>query len=224
VIPLSDLPLVQQIAVWALPVIFAITLHEVAHGWIASKLGDQTAKMLGRLTLNPIKHIDPIGTIVVPIALLVMGGFIFGWAKAVPVTPRNFKNPARDMAWVAIAGPASNLLMAIFWAMILKLGIVLQASSMMMSQGSTDFLIYSGLAGISINLILLVLNLIPIPPLDGSRVLSAFLPSKLAWQYNRLSPYGFFILIGLMLMGLLSPLMSGPYNAFRSAILGLVGL
>lgn len=217
---LTELTLMQKIAVWAMPVIFAITLHEVAHGWMASKFGDQTARMLGRLTLNPLKHIDPIGTVVVPIALLVMGGFVFGWAKAVPVDTRNFKHPSRDMAWVAIAGPIANLFMAIGWAVITKIGLILQAGTPEVGL----FLIYTGLAGISINLILLVLNLIPIPPLDGSRVLSAFLPKKIAWQYNQIAPYGFFILVGLMLLGLLSPLMVGPYNLLKNAIFSLAGL
>jgi len=217
---MNELNIMQQIAIWAIPVIFAITLHEVAHGWAASKLGDQTALMLGRLSLNPIKHIDPIGTVVVPIALLVMGGFVFGWAKAVPVDTRNFKNPAADMAKVAVAGPAANLLMAIFWAIIAKTGTILQTS--MPDVGT--YLIYTGFAGISINLILLVLNLIPIPPLDGSRVLSALLPKKLAWQYNQIAPYGFFILIGMMLLGVLSPILMGPYIAIRDVIINLIGL
>ncbi len=210
----------QQIAVWAIPVIFAITLHEVAHGWAASRLGDKTALMLGRLTLNPIKHIDPIGTIVVPVALLVMGGFVFGWAKAVPVDMRNFKNPALDMAKVAVAGPLANLLMAVFWAIVAKTGTVLQTSI----PDIGTYLIYTGFAGVSINLILLVLNLLPIPPLDGSRVLSAFLPKKLAWQYNQIAPYGFFILIGLMVLGMLSPLLIGPYTLFRDLIFSIIGL
>ena len=217
---MNELNIIQQIAVWAIPVIFAITLHEVAHGWAASKLGDQTALMLGRLTLNPIKHIDPIGTIVVPIALLVLGGFVFGWAKAVPVDTRNFKNPAIDMAKVAIAGPLANLIMAIFWAIIAKTGTVLQTSNPDIAM----YLIYTGFAGVSINLILLVLNLLPIPPLDGSRVLSAFLPKKLAWQFNQIAPYGFFILIGLMVFGILGPLLMGPYTVFRNFIFSFIGL
>lgn len=217
---MNELTIMQKIAVWTLPVIFAITLHEVAHGWAASKLGDQTAKMLGRLTLNPLKHIDPIGTIIVPLALLFFGGFVFGWAKAVPVDTRNFKNPGRDMAWVAVAGPAANLVMAFLWALIAKLGMMLQVSSPEVGM----FLIYSGLAGVSINLILLVLNLIPIPPLDGSRVLSAFLPKKLAWQYNQISPYGFFIILGLMFLGILMPLLMGPYAVFKQFIFSIIGL
>ena len=217
---MTELTLVQKIAVWAMPVLFAITLHEVAHGWMASKLGDQTARMLGRLTLNPFKHIDPIGTVIVPLALLLLSGFVFGWAKAVPVDSRNFRNPRKDMAWVAIAGPAANLIMAFFWALVAKLGVYLEASS----PGVGEFFIYSGIAGVSINLILLILNLIPIPPLDGSRVLSAFLPKQLAWQYNRLEPYGFFIILGLMFMGILEIILIGPFELSRQIIFQIIGL
>lgn len=217
---LSELTLIQKVAIWALPVIFAITLHEVAHGWAASKFGDQTAKMLGRLSLNPIKHIDPLGTVVVPVLLLMMGGFVFGWAKAVPVDTRNFKNPARDMAWVAVAGPGANLVMAVFWAIVAKIGMLLEMNAPEIGL----FLIYSGMAGVTINLVLLVLNLIPIPPLDGSRVVSAFLPKKLAWQYNLIAPYGFFIILGLLFLGLLTPIMMGPYAAIKDTIYALVGI
>ncbi|PLA74177.1 site-2 protease family protein [Hydrogenovibrio sp. SC-1] len=218
-----ELTLMQKIAIWTLPVLMAITLHEAAHGWVASKLGDKTALMLGRVTLNPIKHIDPIGTILVPIVLLVLGGFVFGWAKAVPITPRNFKNPARDMAWVAIAGPLSNLLMAIGWALLAKLGYLMSVDGHD-AMGIGQFLIYSGLAGIAINLVLMVLNLIPIPPLDGSRVLSALLPNTLAYRFNQLEPYGFFILLGLLILGVLGPIISGPYQAIQGALLKMVGL
>lgn len=217
---MNELTLIQKIAVWALPVIFAITVHEVAHGWAASKFGDQTARMLGRLTLNPLKHIDPLGTLVVPAVLLMLGGFVFGWAKAVPVTPRNFKHPRRDMAWVAMAGPASNLMMALLWAMVAKIGMILQTTQPDIGL----FLIYSGVAGISINLILLVLNLLPIPPLDGSHVVSALLPPALAWQYNRIAPFGFFIILGLLLLGLLGPLLAGPYGFFQQFIYDVIGL
>ncbi|MEA3404774.1 MAG: site-2 protease family protein [Pseudomonadota bacterium] len=217
---MEELTLIQKVAVWTLPVLFAITVHEVAHGWAASKLGDQSAKMLGRLTLNPLKHIDPIGTVVVPIALLMLGGFIFGWAKAVPVNDRNFKHPARDMAWVAMAGPASNFIMAILWAIIGRIGIELQAGSPDIGQ----FLLYSGIAGVSINLILFVLNLLPIPPLDGSHVLSAFLPKRLAWQYNRIAPFGFFVLLALLVLGFLAPILMGPFTFFQHLIYDLVGI
>ena len=217
---LAELTLIQKIAVGALPVIFAITVHEFAHGWVASKFGDQSAKMLGRLTLNPIKHIDPIGTILVPIVLLIFTGFVFGWAKPVPVNANNFKSPRTDMAWVAIAGPISNFLMAIAWAVVLKIGLLLQTSTPDIGQ----FLIYSGVIGVSINLILAILNLLPIPPLDGSHIASAFLSKRLAWQFNRIAPYGFVILIGLMLLGLLTPLIMEPFNMVRGLLFTMVGI
>lgn len=217
---LAELTLIQKIAVGALPVIFAITVHEFAHGWVASKFGDQSAKMLGRLTLNPIKHIDPIGTILVPIVLLIFTGFVFGWAKPVPVNANNFKSPRTDMAWVAIAGPISNFLMAIAWAVVLKIGLLLQTSTPDIGL----FLIYSGVIGVSINLILALLNLLPIPPLDGSHIASAFLSKRLAWQFNRIAPYGFVILIGLMLLGLLTPLIMEPFNLIRGLLFTMVGI
>lgn len=219
-IPLAELTLLQKLSIWALPVIFAITLHEAAHGWMAEKLGDKTARMLGRVTLNPLKHIDPIGTILVPGLLLFFGGFLFGWAKAVPVTMQNLRNPRVDMAWVAIAGPTANLIMAFLWALVLKAGYMLLASAPEIGQ----FMIYSGIAGVSINIILLVLNLLPIPPLDGSRILSAFLPRKLAWQYNKLEPYGLFILLGLLFLGVLGPILMGPYAFLQQLLFNLVGV
>lgn len=217
---MMELDLMQKLAVWALPVIFAITLHEVAHGWMAEKLGDPTARMLGRITLNPIKHIDPIGTIIVPAALLVLGGFVFGWAKAVPVTTQNFKHPRRDMAIVAMAGPASNFLMALFWALILKIGLLLEGSNPDISQ----FLFYSGVAGVTINLVLMVLNLLPIPPLDGSRVLAWGLPKPWAWQLMRFENYGFLILVAMMFLGVLSPLILGPFSFFQHWIYALFNI
>lgn len=219
-IPLAELTLLQKLSIWTLPVIFAITLHEAAHGWMAEKLGDKTARMLGRVTLNPIKHIDPIGTILVPGLLLFFGGFLFGWAKAVPVTMQNLRNPRVDMAWVALAGPTANLIMAVLWALVLKAGYMLLASSPEIGQ----FMIYSGIAGVSINIILLVLNLLPIPPLDGSRILSAFLPRKLAWQYNKVEPYGLFILLGLLFFGVLGPMLMGPYAFLQQLLFNLVGV
>jgi Zn-dependent protease len=217
---MNELTTLQQIAIWTIPVIFAITVHEAAHGYVAAKFGDRTAEMLGRLTLNPIKHIDPLGTIIVPLVMLVLGGIVFGWAKPVPVNPRNFKNPRKDMAWVAAAGPASNFLMALGWALVIKLGAMLSPSQ----PDVATFLMYMGMAGVSINLVLLVLNLIPIPPLDGSRVVSALLPPKLAYQYNLLEPYGFFILLGMIFMGVLWPIMAGPYEALRHFIFSLIGI
>ncbi|MGE4502066.1 MAG: site-2 protease family protein [Thiomicrospira sp.] len=219
-IAMSELTLMQQLAIWALPVIFAITLHEAAHGWMAEKRGDKTARMLGRVTLNPIKHIDPIGTILVPGLLFLFGGFIFGWAKAVPVTMHNLRNPKRDMAWVALAGPMANLLMAMMWVVILRLGYELLDTVPQIGQ----FMIYSGIAGVSINIILMVLNLLPIPPLDGSRILSAFLPRKWAWQYNKIEPFGLFILFGLLFLGFLGPLLMGPYSFLRTLLYTLAGV
>ena len=215
---MEELTLIQKLAVWALPVIFAITLHEAGHAWAANKLGDPTAKMLGRVTLNPLKHIDPIGTVILPAVLLAIGGFIFGWAKAVPVTTENFKKPASDMAWVAIAGPFANFLMVIFWAIVLKVGLMLE----LQGNESARFLIFTGTAGISINLILMLVNMLPIPPLDGSRIVAAFMPKKMAWQFYRIEPYGIFILLGLILLGFLGPIIMAPYTAFLDSIYTLV--
>ena len=216
---MNELSTIQRVVVWILPVIFAITVHEVAHGWVAKKKGDNTAFMLGRLTLNPIKHIDLLGTIVIPGLLLISGtGIIFGWAKPVPVDSRHFKNPRKDMALVAIAGPVSNLLMAIGWALLIRLAIIIE------SEFVTLPLIYTGIAGISINLILALINLIPIPPLDGSRVLSAFLPSKWAWRYNQIERYGFIILMALLWSGGLSYLLGQPMFIAQKLFFSIAGL
>ncbi len=219
---MDDLSVVQRIAAWALPVLLAITVHEVAHGWMALRLGDKTAMMMGRLTLNPIKHIDPIGTLLVPGLLLLMGGFIFGWAKPVPVTWENLRNPKRDMVLVALAGPMSNLLMALLWAAILKLGLVLATA------GSAEMialpLMYMGGAGITINLILMVLNLLPLPPLDGGRIVASLLPDKLSWQFNQLERWGFVILLGLMVTGVLGKVLWPPINYLQTQLFMLFGL
>ncbi|MEY4769002.1 MAG: hypothetical protein RL637_1641, partial [Pseudomonadota bacterium] len=182
----NELTIIQKIVVWALPVIFAITVHEVAHGWAAKHYGDRTAEQFGRLTLNPLKHIDWLGTVILPGILLISGtGIIFGWAKPVPVNPRYFKRPRSQMAMVALAGPVSNLLMGLAWALCARLGVWLNIEAISLP------LIYSGLAGISINAVLGILNLIPLPPMDGSRILTGILPDYWAYQYNRLEPYGF---------------------------------
>ena len=220
---MQQLNLIQQIAVWALPVLFAITLHEVAHGWVARQLGDPTAMMLGRLTLNPLKHIDPVGTVLVPLTLIVIsqfttgGFFIFGWAKPVPVAAENLHHPKRDMALVAVAGPTANLVMAFGWALIMKLGLTLPVSLALP-------LTYMGGAGIAINVLLMVLNLIPVPPLDGSRVVAGLLPDPLAWKYGRLEQYGMMILLLLMVSGILWKIMGPPVAMVESMIYRVLGL
>jgi Zn-dependent protease len=216
---MNELTVMQRVVVWLLPVIFAITVHEVAHGWMAKKYGDHTAALQGRLTLNPLKHIDWVGTVILPILLLVSGtGFIFGWAKPVPVDARNFKRPRQNMAVVAMAGPVSNLLMAIFWALVARLGVTLGSEAVSLP------LIYTGVAGISINLVLALLNLLPIPPLDGSRMLSGILPSYLAWQYNRLERFGFVILLVLLYTKVLNMLLSYPMYVMQQWFFSLAGL
>jgi Zn-dependent protease len=198
-----DVSLVQKIAAWVLPVLLAITVHETAHGWVALHFGDRTAQMQGRLTLNPIRHIDPVGTILVPgLMLLLPGGFVFGWAKPVPVDWRNLRHPKRDMAWVAVAGPASNLLMGLIWALLARLALTLPADSWMKAP-----LLFMGVAGVFINTILMVLNLLPLPPLDGGRVLTGLLPPTWAWRFARIEPYGFIILLVLLVTGILSIVM-----------------
>ncbi|MDI1229657.1 MAG: site-2 protease family protein [Methylobacter sp.] len=218
---MDELTLLQRIVVWILPVIFAITVHEVAHGWVAKKYGDNTAAMLGRLTLNPVKHIDMFGTIIIPGLLLISGtGFIFGWAKPVPVDARNFKNPLRDMAIVALAGPVANLLMAVGWALIARLGVSIHAQS----EAIALPLIYTGIAGISINLVLALLNLLPIPPLDGSRILTGILPRYWAWQYNRLERFGFIILLVLLYTRVLNLILEYPLYFAQQVFFSIAGL
>lgn len=209
-----DFSLGQKIILWVVPLIFAITVHETAHGWVASKCGDPTAKLLGRLTLNPLKHIDPIGTIVVPAILFFLGGFIFGWAKPVPITWRNLKNPRRDMALVAAAGPLANLGMAFLWVAVAKLGIGLHSAPFA----------YMGQIGISINLVLMLLNLIPIPPLDGSRVVASLLSPAMAYRFNQLEVYGFLILVLLLASGLLARLLGPILQGLLSVFFRIFGL
>lgn len=209
-----EFSLIQKILLWAIPVIFGITVHEVSHGWVASKLGDKTALMLGRLTLNPIKHIDPLGTIIIPAILLSLGGFVFGWAKPVPVTWRNLRHPKRDMVLVAIAGPLSNFLMAFLWAVVMKIGVTLTQT--LPNVGIP--LAYMGRAGILINAVLMVLNLLPLPPLDGGRVVSGLLPGRLAYYYDQIEPYGFIIIVILLATKLLGVMLSPFITGFISLI------
>lgn len=216
-----ELNTLQKIILWIVPLIFAITVHEVAHGWVANKCGDPTAKNAGRLTLNPLKHIDPFGTIIIPGILLFIGGFVFGYAKPVPVDWRNLRHGRRDIILVALAGPAANLIMAMLWALIYKLG------GLFMQAGDSyaGFLFaYTAQVGIMINIVLLVLNLIPIPPLDGSRVVACLLKGKALYYYARIEPYGFFILLGLMFLGALSWFMLPFINVFLTLIKSIFGL
>jgi Zn-dependent protease len=217
---MEDLTLVQRFSIWVLPVLFAITLHEVAHGWVASKLGDTTAKAQGRLSLNPLRHIDPVGTLLVPGLLLALGGFIFGWAKPVPVNWGRLRHPRRDMALVAMAGPLANLAMAFAWALALRLAIALPNGLAYVSVP----LALMGKAGIAINVVLMLLNLLPIPPLDGSRVLSSLLPLRAAIQYGRIEPYGFWILLILIATDLLGRILIGPILLVQQLLYATIGL
>ena len=194
---MAEMSLIQTLVVWTPPVLLAVTLHEVAHGWVARELGDDTAGKLGRLSFNPLKHVDPVGTVLVPGLLYALAGIVFGWAKPVPVNWDKLRNPRRDMALVAIAGPLANVVMLLAWAAVAKFGL---------SYGQ-DYFVATGLAGIMINAVLIALNLLPVPPLDGSRVVSALLPAEMALQYGRIEPYGLIILLVLIGSGALSRLM-----------------
>ncbi|KTC76077.1 transmembrane protein [Legionella birminghamensis] len=207
---MPELSTIQQIAIWIIPVLLAITIHEASHAWVASLCGDRTAEQEGRLSFNPIKHIDLFGTIIVPLMVLILSkfSFVFGWAKPVPITPSRMRNPRRDVALVTLAGPLSNLIMAICWALCFKLSTYLdpQRSSYAL------FLLLSARAGMIINLLLCFFNLLPIPPMDGSKVVMSLMSPRAAMKYQKLEPYGFFIVLLLLITGalawILNPLMN----------------
>ncbi len=210
-----DLSIVQKIAIYAIPVIFAITLHEAAHGFAAKYFGDTTAYMLGRISVNPLRHIDPIGTILVPLLTLMLGGVLFGWAKPVPVNFAQLRNPKKDMFWVAAAGPMSNLAMAIFWALMIKMATLMPDNAFALP------LALMGQAGVTINLVLMVLNLLPLPPLDGGRIAVSLLPHHLAYRYAQIEPYGMIILVLLMFSGVLSSIL-WPFIRLGMSLLGAI--
>lgn len=215
---MNELSLIQQISIIALPVIFAVTVHEAAHGWVADKLGDKTARALGRVTFNPLPHIDLVGTIILPIGLYALSslaggaGLLFGWAKPVPVMVERLGNPRRDSALVALAGPGANLLMAVLWGILARLG---AENSTTLGQFAEP-MVYMGLFGILINLFLMILNLLPILPLDGGRVLNSLLPPILAQKYTKLEPFGIIILLVLLVAGILGPIIM-PVIGHRKA-------
>ncbi len=194
---MGALSVADKLAIWVLPVLLAITVHEVAHGWVARLRGDDTAASLGRLSLNPLRHIDPVGTVLVPGLLLFTVGFLFGWAKPVPVNWRKLRDPRRDMALVAVAGPLANLVMGLLWALLTHVAVNLYD----LAPGFFSPVIFAGVAGVSINTVLMVLNLFPLPPLDGGRVAVGLLPVSLARPLARLEPWGLVIIVVLLVTG-----------------------
>ena len=219
--------IIQVIGVVIVPLLFAITLHEAAHGWMASKLGDKTALMLGRVSMNPVRHLDLFGTLILPLVMIILKfPIIFGWAKPVPITPENFHHPRRDMALVASAGLLANLLMAFLWALLLKIDLWSMQSGVWaqhaVSSDIKSYLYQVCTYGMMINCILFVLNILPIPPLDGSRIVSAILPPRLAVRYERIEPYGIYILLGLIIFRLLNfillPLVFGLFVLIQTIV------
>lgn len=208
--------LVQTVLIYALPVLFAITVHEAAHGYVARWCGDNTAYMMGRVTLNPMKHIDPIGTILMPLVLYfaTSGSFLFGYAKPVPVNFNHLRRPKRDMVWVALAGPASNFIQALLWALVLAMLAIFDVHE--------RFWIQMARAGILVNLVMWAFNLFPLPPLDGGRVLAGLLPPRQAYAFSRIEPYGFFIVMALVLAGIVSQFWLRPLIAVGYWVIGLL--
>jgi Zn-dependent protease len=211
---------VQKFAAAALPILFAITLHEAAHAWAAKKFGDPTADRLGRLSLNPLKHIDPLGTLLIPALTYFLSGFVFGWAKPVPITWENLRHPKRDMVLVAAAGPVSNLVMAFGWALVARMALSLPETLAWVASP----LLVMGVYGIFINALFAVFNFLPLPPLDGGRVAVGLLPGPAAYQLSRLEPYGVFIVLFLFMIGALSVVVGTPVRAITSFVGALFGI
>jgi Zn-dependent protease len=208
--------LIQTVAIYALPVVFAITVHEAAHGYAALYFGDNTAAMLGRITLNPAKHIDPVGTILMPLLLYfaTSGAFLFGYAKPVPVRFGNLRNPKRHMIWVALAGPGANLAMALAWG----IGMYLLSGA-----GVTEpFFLKMCEGGVLVNVVMFAFNLFPLPPLDGGRIMVGLLPLKQAMTFSRIEPWGFFIVMALVIAGVLSTLWMQPVMSLTFGLLDLL--
>jgi Zn-dependent protease len=210
---------IQTLAISALPVIFAITLHEAAHGYVAKHFGDLTAWQQGRISINPLRHIDPVGTIIVPaiIVLLTAGNFLFGWAKPVPVDFGRLRNPKKDMFWVAAAGPAANLLMALLWALLLRF--VVGTPGFVFAEAMSEM----ARVGIEVNAVLMLLNLIPLPPLDGGRIAVSLLPPKAAWKFSQVEPYGMVILLALLFTGILGTILGPLVGLFLFFIKSIFG-
>jgi Zn-dependent protease len=211
-----ELSLIQKIVIYAPPIIFAITVHEAAHGYAAKHFGDMTAYKAGRITLNPLKHIDLFGTILLPTMTILLGGILFGWAKPVPVDFSRLRHPKKDMLWVAAAGPASNFIMAIFWVFVIKF-------AMGAPEAISLPLVEMAKAGISINIVLMVLNLLPLPPLDGGRIAVSLLPMPYAIKFAQIERFGFLILIALMFSGILNKILDPFINAVYALIISLFG-
>ena len=216
--------LISALAIWALPVLLAITLHEAAHGYVARHFGDPTADLAGRITLNPLRHIDPVGTLLVPASILALsslfgaGGILFGWAKPVPVNFSRLRNPKADMLWVAAAGPFTNLIMALGWAILFRIALIGEPGAYTLP------LLKMADAGMQINAVLMVLNLLPLPPLDGGRIAVSLLPQHLAWRFARLEPYGFPILLVLLFTGVLGSILWPLSAGFRFLLGALIGI
>ncbi len=210
--------LIQTIAIAAIPILFAITLHEAAHGYVARHFGDMTADREGRISLNPIHHIDPVGTILLPILTLWLGGVLFGWAKPVPVNFGALRHPKKDMLWVALAGPATNLFMALGWGLLARLALTFQDNYF------AEPMMEMAQIGIRINIVLIALNMLPLPPLDGGRVAVSLLPHRQAFMLAKLEPYGMFIMIFMVMTPVLGWILLPPIAGLTSLINFIFGL